>query len=157
MFKGIIIKFIFFFLGRAFQAISKLDDEFKSEIGVFDDSTTIQLNVMNSNLFMTVKKQGDGIVYTGSSDSDADLSISFKSFEGALLVLTGRESIPKAYAEHRFTVKGNISTAIVIVRCFSIVETYLFPGFITRAIIKKIHKKQTSSIVVYAATLFGLR
>lgn len=155
--KGIIVKFIFWFLGRAFQAASKFDDELKSEIEHFSDSTSIMLNVMNTELGMVIEKSRSGIIYKGSFSKDASLSINFKSMEGALLVLTGREGIPKAYAEHRFTVKGDISTAIAVVRCFSIVETYLFPGFITRSIIKKIHKKQTSSIKIYAAALFGLR
>ena len=66
-----------------------------------------------------------------------DLEITFKSIDVAFLMFTGRLGVSKAYAEHRFTLKGEIGKAMSLVRCIDIVEAYLFPKFITKNILKE--------------------
>ena len=70
-------------------------------------------------------------------------------------MLTGRLGVAKAYAEHRFTLKGDISQAMSFVRCVDMIERYLFPYIITKRILKDKYKKQTSSILMYIHVLIN--
>ena len=70
-------------------------------------------------------------------------------------MFTGRLGVSKAYAEHRFTLKGEIGKAMSLVRCIDIVEAYLFPKFITKNILKEIPKKSMGLVRCYGNVLFG--
>ena len=84
-----------------------------------------------------------------------DLEITYKSIDVAFLMFTGRLGVSKAYAEHRFTLKGEIGKAMSLVRCIDIVEAYLFPKFITKNILKEIPKKSMGLVRCYGNVLFG--
>jgi hypothetical protein len=77
----------------------------------------------------------------------------FKSVRGAFLVLTGQMSVSEAYAQHQFSLEGDIYQTMSFVRCVEYAESYLFPRFWSSRILKEVPEKQMSTLAVYALTL----
>ena len=71
------------------------------------------------------------------------------------LEIPGQIGIAQAYAQHRFTLRGNMGLAMPFVRCVDIAEGYLFPAVLARRILKRRPKKEISTARVYLAVLFG--
>jgi len=156
-FKTGVAKFIFWFLGRGFQAVARLDSHLQKEVAGWNEGLIIMLKIDAHGPCMVLEKKNGKLVYIGSKEVDPDFGVYFKNIEVALLVLTGRMGIAQAYAEHRFYMKGDIMAfGMSLVRCLYAVEAYLFPGFITKKIIKKMPAKSTNSFRVYIGTLFGV-
>ncbi len=84
-----------------------------------------------------------------------DTAITFRSLDGAFDVLTGKMGIAQAYSAHAFSLHGDIGTAMELTRCVDVVESYLFPRFMTKRILKKVPGKETSTLLVYARILIG--
>lgn len=103
---------------------------------------------------MIIKKEKNNIIKLKETKK-VDISIAFKSIDVAFLVLTGRLGVARAYAEHRFTLKGDIATAMGMVRCIELVESYLFPKFITKNILKEVPKREKSMLSIYRTILFN--
>lgn len=149
-------RLVFWFLGRGFQAAAKHDSRIRQEVAEWSPDCSIMLKINPRGPVMTVQKLAGELKYMGSSQpQDPDLAIYFKNIEGAIPVLTGQKGLAQAYAEHRFTLKGDIGLGMSVVRCMYLLETYLFPKFITRKILKRVPQKEVSSLKIYLATLFG--
>lgn len=71
-------------------------------------------------------------------------------------MFTGRLGVSKAYAEHRFTLKGEIGKAMSLVRCIDIVEAYLFPSIITKNILKYKPQKSMGIIKTYVFAMLNI-
>jgi len=155
--KTFLAKTVFWFLGRGAQATAKYDMRAAAEVYTWEDGMNIVLKVESNGPVMAMGKRNGKLLYLGSKEMPAKITIYFKNIEAALLVLTGRIGIPQAFSEHRFTLKGDIAEGMSVVRCLTLVEAYLFPKFITKKIIKRLPKKQCSSLKIYSATLFGIK
>ena len=83
------------------------------------------------------------------------MTIRFNTPADAFRVFTGQIGIAQAYAEHRFTLRGNMGLAMPFVRCVDRTEGYLFPPFLARRILKRLPKKEVSTARVYLAVLLG--
>ena len=83
----------------------------------------------------------------------AEITMRFKSVEGAFQVLSGQKSIADAYAEHLFTLEGDIYQTMSFVRVVEYAEAYLFPRIWSRRILREVPEKQTGSLRVYAEAL----
>jgi len=154
--KMTVARIVFWFLGRGFQAAAKHDSRIRQEVAEWSPDCSIILKINPRGPVMTVRKVDGKLKYMGSSQpQDPELAIYFKNMEGAIPVLTGQKGLAQAYAEHRFTLKGDIGLGMSVVRCMYLLETYLFPGFITKKILKRVPQKQVSSFKIYLATLFG--
>lgn len=154
-FKKLLSKIVLWFLGRGFEVLAKVDNRVREEVSEWKEGTSVKLKVNPNGPSMFVRKTGGKIKYLGNKDSDADISINFKNIEGAVQLLTGQTGIHNAFAEHRFTVKGDIFFVMSVVRCMYIVEAYLFPKFIAKKVLKEIPKKRVSSISIYLKVIFS--
>ncbi|MEW5817717.1 MAG: hypothetical protein AB1798_20275, partial [Spirochaetota bacterium] len=95
----------------------------------------------------------------GASD-EGDLIIMFKNIEAAMLVLTFRESTAAAFTRDRMIVKGDLSKAMLLVRCLNILEVYLLPAFLAKLAVKRyppwsFTRKHPGRIRIYRKTLLG--
>lgn len=152
--KKYISKIVLFFLYRGFKVTSKYDSTVRKEVNSWKDGFTACINTGIKNVKLIIKKENGKIVRIKEAES-MDLEITFKSIDVAFLMFTGRLGVSKAYAEHRFTLKGEIGKAMSLVRCIDIVEAYLFPKFITKNILKEIPKKSMGLVRCYGNVLFG--
>lgn len=153
--KTWMIKVIFWFLGRGAQAAALLDSRIMEEVEAWEEGTTVLLKVECFGPAMLIGKRQGRLMFLGLREDEANLVIFFKNIDAALLVLTGRIGIDRAFAESRYSMRGDINFGMSLVRCLCLVEAYLFPAFITRRILKRMPKKQISSLRVYGRIIFN--
>lgn len=148
---------ILWFLGRGFQAVASVDASVRREVESWPEGIIITMTIAPNGPSMTIKRSGTRVVFCGSlNHAAADIRITFKSLDGALLVLMGVIGIDQAYSERRFTLKGDLALGMSIVRCVYVVEDYLFPSFITNQILKKRPARSSSRARVYFRTVMGI-
>lgn len=152
--KKFISKIVMFFLYKGFKLTYKNDKLVKEEINSWKEGFTVALNTGVKGLNLIIKKENGKLLKLKQADN-VDLEIVFKSIDVAFLMFTGRLGVSKAYAEHRFTLKGEISDAMSFVRVVDTIEAYLFPRFISKNILKEIPNKSMGIIKTYGKILFS--
>lgn len=154
--KTALAHIILWFLGRGFSATAARDSRIQEELAEWADGTGILLKIEPRGPAVSLQKRGKRLQFMGFRESGAaNIAIFFKNLDAALLVLTGQIGIARAFAEHRFTARGDIAMAMSVVRCMTLVEAYLFPRFMTRKIMSRVPKKQVGSLRIYLAALLG--
>ena len=151
--KKSVSKVVLFFLYRGFKVLYKKDSRVKKELDALEEGFVLELKTCENGPSLMIKKENGSIVRLKDGER-VDISIAFKSIDVAFLVLTGRLGVAQAYAEHRFTLKGDIAVAMGVVRCVDLVEGYLFPRFMTRRILKEEPKREKSVLNIYFSILF---
>lgn len=150
----VLCKIILRVLYRALKVLSALDTRVREDFLAFKDGFRVRVNLSLKGEGMTLEKR-DGRLVVGKG-RDADVTITFKSIPVSLRVFTGLKGIATAYSEHRFTLSGSIADTMALVRMIEIAESYLFPHFMTRRIMRDIPAKQTGSLRVYRKVLLGV-
>lgn len=74
--------------------------------------------------------------------------ISFRMF-------TGQMGLAQAYAQHAFSMQGEIADVMRLARLVNLVEGYLFPKFITKHILTDIPTLQVNPLRVYGRIIRG--
>ncbi len=152
--KTLIIRMVFFIMGRGLQSASMHDPDVKRELASIPEGFRIQMRVSPCGAAMTLLKSDAGLRYLGGGPEDAELTISFKNTESAFMVLTAQIGTPQGFAEHRISVAGILAYAMVFTRCVNILMGHLFPSFINRRIMKRLPpmplRKQWVRIKIYA-------
>lgn len=115
--KETISKIVLFFLYRGINIVKKVDEEVLKEIASWNENIIIKIATYENGPSLIIKKQQDKIIRIKEANK-YDIEIIFKSLDAAFLVLTAREGISKAYAEHRFILKGDITKAMILVKCY---------------------------------------
>ena len=87
-------------------------------------------------------------------EMEPDLSVIFKSYESALLLVLGKIGVYEGYAQHRFIVKGDFIQGMHLVRILYYVEAYLFPKFISKKILKEMPELTSTKLNAYFHLLF---
>lgn len=145
----------FKFLGKGLVSCSKIEPGVKDELTYYEDGFIIELTVFNTETKVAVQKIGNEFKYLGSKyNVTPDLSIIFKSYEGALLMVLGQIGVYEGYAQHRFMVRGDFIQGMPFVRILYYVEAYLFPKFIAKKILKKMPQRSSTKINAYLRLLF---
>lgn len=152
--KKFISKIVLFFLYKGFKVTYKYDENVKKEIDSLDNGFTAVIDTGIDNVKLIIKKENNKLIRLKDTEN-ADIEIVFKSIDVAFLMFIGKLGVSKAYAEHRFTLKGEISKAMVLVRCIDIVESYLFPKIITKGILKYQPKKSIGIVRTYILALLS--
>jgi hypothetical protein len=137
-FKSLVIKIVFFLLGRSFHSTSKLDPDIRKEIAHWEEGFTFMMKIFPNAPRMTVEKRRGILKYRGSAPESADLIITFKSLESAFLLFTAQCGTCQGFAESRFIVNGDIPLGMSLIRCLNIIQGYLFPSLISRLILKRV-------------------
>lgn len=137
-------------LYRGIRVLSHADSRVRQELLSLPEGRTVRFAVSPKpdapSLTFTVL---DGTIQKAPRTAEVDIEIVFKNEKMAFRVFTGRMGISGAYAAHAFTLRGNINETMGIVRIIDLVEAYLFPGFMTRRILRELPKKQCPAMLVY--------
>ena len=155
--KELISKIVLLILYRGFKIVYKYDDTVKEEIDNLKENFTIEIKLYKNGPSLKLIKRKNGLYKVKKEIYNSNIWIIFKSIDSAFLVLTGRQGISRAYAEHRFALKGEISKAMSLVRMIDILEAYLFPKFITQNILKKQPVKKLNLFNTYLSILCDYR
>lgn len=140
-FKVTVIRVVLFILGRSLQSLSKNDPEIRAEVTAWPEALTLMMSVLPDCGAMAVQNVGDGrLRYLGAQlpEEQADIVINIQNIEAGFRLLTGQVGTDVAYAQHNIAVRGDISQTISITRVLNRVETYLFPAFIARRLMKRL-------------------
>lgn len=153
--KKLIVKIGFKILARGLVSSAKIEPAIQKELEHYEDGFLIELKVLNTDTKVAFEKRNEGFNYLGSKvDTTADLSIIFKSYDGALMLIIGQIGLYEGYAEHRFIAKGDFLKAMPLVRILYYVEAYLFPSFITKNVLKEQPELSASKAKAYFYLLF---
>lgn len=151
--KNIIVWIVMQFLYRGLKVIYREDERIQRELDGWNQDKAIQLKVYNGP---SITIQYTYLHSLSKTKEPADIIIEFKSIETAFFVFIGMMSVKQAYLEHRFTLKGDIFDSMRFVRCIDLVETYLFPRFMTKRILNHQEKKYKSTIMIYLKALLTI-
>jgi len=124
-------------LAAAFEVTALRIPELRQEIAGWDNGRTFALGILPGGPAITLIKEEDGIRYLGKGLRSPRVSFLFKNLDAALPVLSGLTGSHHALAECRILVYGSISEAMELTRALITVQTYLFPGFILKRILKR--------------------
>lgn len=150
--EKLVSKIVLFFLFKGFKVAYKYDENVRKEIDSLQDGFTAAIDTGEKDIKLIIRKKDNKIIRLKQVEN-ADIEIVFKSIDVAFRMFTGRLGVSRAYAEHRFTLKGEIAQAMCLVRCIDIVEAYLFPKLITKNILKYQPKKNIGLLRTYILAL----
>jgi hypothetical protein len=139
--KAAVVHAVFFVLGRALQSLSRNDQDIQAEVAAWPEELTLMMRVLPDGSAMTVQKEAGGrLRYLGARlpEDEVDIVIYIQNLEAGFRLLTGQVGTDVAYARHNIAVRGDISLTISITRVLNRVETYLFPAFIARRLMKRL-------------------
>ncbi|MCX5835666.1 MAG: hypothetical protein NTX62_01590 [Deltaproteobacteria bacterium] len=157
------VAIMLWFVGKAIQAASAVDEDVKKEFAALPDYFTFSLGVMPDGPHMVVGKTRKGIVqYIGwdPEGRDIDLKMKIKNIEAAMLLFTFQESTAIATARNRMIVDGEVPHACAVVRILDTVEVYLLPKIIAKLAVKRYPvwssgRKYAGRVMVYIRTILG--
>lgn len=153
------------FMGRAIQAASRVDERVRRELQALPEGFTFVLGILPSGPAMVVQKDGpDAAHYRGGRPGrqPVDLTLAFKHLEAGFLSFTFRENTALATARDRLVVDGDVACACAVVRILDIVQVYLLPKWIARRAVKRyprwpLGRKLFNRLRIYGRILVGIR
>lgn len=155
MAKSGLVKLIMKILGKSMAYVSKNDARARDTFLNLPENLRISMGIFGESTYVTLQKTKNQIYVDKPHDNlPADLEIIFKNRKACKKVLLGRFGVAESFARHDILLKGNINTAVALVRIIDLCEYYLFPRLITRKFLPKT-KKQFASIKLYFFALFG--
>lgn len=154
-FKRCIAKIVLFFFYRGFRSAFGLDSEIKNEIKSWGNDFHIMMSTEEGGPSICFGLESGTIKRFADCDGHG-IFISFKSIDTAFLVLTGQLSIVDSYIRHGIIVKGNISTAMSLIRCADKVESYLFPDFMLKSLLDYRPQREVTKLRMYLKVLTGI-
>ena len=134
--KKLIIWVVMQFLYRGMKVLYHDDPRMKEELDGWKQDKFLTLQVMHGPS-ITIK-------YTYQ-----------KGLQKVKNVKPGMMSVKTAYLEHRFSLRGDVFESMRFVRCVDLVETYLFPRFMTKRILNHQEKKYKPTLLIYIKALFA--
>lgn len=140
-------------LVRALKYLSRRDSRIQAEARNWPEGKTLRLEIPGAAGF-TITGTGKGFKKL-HKDTPGDVVIRFKSPADAFRVFTGQLGVAQAYAQHKFTMKGDMAMTMAFVRCVDLTEAYLFPAILAKRILKRLPKKEVATAGVYRAVLLG--
>ena len=82
-------------------------------------------------------------------------ALRIKSMPLSFRLFTGQMGLAQAYAQHAFSMQGEIADVMKLARLVNLVEGYLFPKFITKHILTDSPTLQVNPLRVYGRVLCG--
>ncbi|GAP13694.1 hypothetical protein LARV_01449 [Longilinea arvoryzae] len=164
-FKRAINQIVLFVLGRALQSLSHSDPLVQQEVSTWPENLTLMMVIRPDGGSLAVTRgEGGRLIYRGSRvpEAQADVVIYIKNVDGAFAMFTGQQGIDVAYAQHAMCARGDLSNTVSVVRVLNIAESYLFPAFLARRLMKELPpipllRKHGLRIKTYTlGLLFGL-
>ena len=127
-FKEFVVKSGFSIFGKTLCKLGKYDSRFKKEVDSLPDDYSLILRVSDNGPVMALQKRDGHLTKLVGEPSETCTIITFKCLGAAFLMMTGKLGIIEANAQHRFTLKGEISLAMTAMRAMVIAVGYLMPG-----------------------------
>jgi hypothetical protein len=137
-FKILIIKIVFFVLGRALQSASRFDSVIKEELMDWPDNLAILYKVQPIGPEMMICKENGKLKKRSPSEKEATMIIYLKNIDYTFLLMTAQKGTVQAFLESAAYVKGDIPIAMSLIRILDRVQCYLYPRIIAKRVIKRL-------------------
>lgn len=125
-------------VGRGLVSASEVDEVIREEVAQFPVGFVVRMTIIPSGPDFTAQVQADGTLKLLTDfQGKPDLCAYFKHISHAFLVLSFQESIPRAFANDRLYVDGDVSHAIRLVRCLTRMETMILPKLVAERAVKR--------------------
>ena len=144
-FKVLVIRIVFFVLGRALQSASRFDKVIQDEVKEWPDNLSILYKVQPKGPEMMIYKENGHLKIQSPSEKEASMIIYLKNVDYSFLLMTTQKGTVQAFLESAATVKGDIPIAMSLIRILDRVQCYLFPRIIAKRVIKRLPKMSLSS------------
>ncbi len=163
-FQRIYLGIMLWFVGRAIQAASRVDEVVRKEFRDMPENYRFSLGAFPNGPYMVVGKDKKGKVrYLGGNiaKTPVNLEMTLKSMEHFFMLMTFRESTPEANARDRMIVTGDVPQACAAVRILDIVQVYLLPWFLAKKAIKRypawsLKRHTLDRVLILIRTLSGI-
>jgi len=119
-------------LGVAFEYLSRHCAGVRKEIAGWEEGRVFSIGILQDGPAITLKKENGVIRYLGQGLKQPELTVYFKNIDSALMVFVGMIGAHTATVQHRTIVHGDIGMAMEILRAMSVVQLYLYPGFVLK-------------------------
>jgi hypothetical protein len=156
-FKRAYLNVNLWFMGRAIQAASRVDDRVRREFRDLPPDFTFALGVLPDGPYMILRKRGkDSARYIGRKidAQEVDLTMTFKHLEAAFQTFTFRENTPTSFARDRLVVDGEVAYACPAARVLDIVQIYLLPKPIAKLAVKRYPRWPVSRKLVNRSRIY---
>jgi aldehyde:ferredoxin oxidoreductase len=161
--KKLYVTILMWFLKRALQAASSIDDEIKEECSRLPAGFSFRFRVHPFGPEMVLALDGKRrlrVLRPKDYPCRFNVDIRFKYLHAAILLFTFQEGTTEAFARDRMVVYGSLPEALRIVRILNIVEVYLLPKFLAVKAVKeyprwKFGRKHGGRLAIYIKTLLG--
>ncbi|MCK4847678.1 MAG: hypothetical protein KAT16_01495 [Candidatus Heimdallarchaeota archaeon] len=137
-FKVLVVKIVFFVLGRALQSVSRFDPVIKEELKEWPDNLSIMYKVQPFGPEMMICKENGQLRKRPSSEKEATMIIFLKNIEYSFLLMTTQKGTVQAFLESAAYLKGDVPIAMSLIRILDRVQYYLFPGIIAKRVVKRL-------------------
>jgi hypothetical protein len=154
--KYMTIDVAFMFLGPIFEVVSDKVPEMKKEIEDWEDGRKFAIGVLPKGPAITLEKKGSRIWYLGKGFHSPEISMLFKNLDAALPVFLGMKGSFQAFAENGVIVDGNLAHTMEVNRAVNIVNSYLFPGFVLKKILKRPPRMDLAQYITKARVYAGI-
>jgi len=139
-FKKIVVSAGFFALARGVESASKFNKEVISELEAWEEGYTIMLKVAPNGTELWIQKKGNSLKWITALEKEADLIVLFKNLDTTYKIITTLSNVHTAFVQNRIMVYGDVSQAMVLIRILNIVQSYLFPPFLSKNVLKRVPK-----------------
>ena len=125
-------------IARALVSASVVDEEVRHELSGIPENFIIQMKVLPNGANFYVQVQADkSLKRLADFTGKPDLAVKFKHVSHAFLVFSFQESTPRAFANDRIIVDGDVSFAIRFVRILNKLQALILPKLIAEAAVKR--------------------
>jgi len=154
--KHVLCSTVLSVLGPAFEVVGRHVPEFRKEIESWEEGRRFSLGVLPNGPAITLEKRGSAIHYLGKGLKSPHITMSFKSYDSALLVLMSIMGSHQAFAENRILVKGDLAQTMEVNRVVNIVNAYLLPGMVVKKVLKRAPQMTLKSYINKGKVYAGL-
>ncbi len=139
-FKKMAVSIGFYALGRGTESVSRFNKEVKKELAVWPNGFTIMLKIAPNGSEIWLQKSGDKINMVNKQSKEADLIVYFKNLDTMYRIILTLNNVHTAFSQNRIMVSGDLSNAMVLIRILNKVQSYLFPSFLSKNVLKRVPK-----------------
>ena len=126
-------------LGRSLVSASKFDPSIRNELSTWPDGFTILYRVLNKGPNLILKSNKAQFIVVKTLELDApNITVYIKNIEFAYLITTCQIGTIDAFIQRRAVLKGDIPIGMSLIRCINIIQTYLFPRWFARRVVKRL-------------------
>ena len=139
----------------ALVALQRLDPEVAGELRRMPVGMTYAIHTGHDAPSLFVEWDGQRLLRIPHPEQAALCTLRLKALAISFRLFTGQMGLAHAYAQHAFTLSGEIADVMRLARLVNRAEAYLFPPILSRRILPELPELPVSRLRVYSHTLIG--